>query len=556
MRTQARSRTLEATALHEAVPPDRWCVTRLDLKYLRREVQQAIWDGNIYPPQDGSDDFDSQHGPSIYTVNEQHIKPVTHTAGKMSWALMRNPQGLDCDIFISHAWQEGIFEFISKVLHSWPRPARHAWCCMLANPQNLDIGALLQSPKRSPFALALQEASYVLVVPNRHGSVYTRLWCAYEAYVASEAGKVILIAKASSRQQLRRALCYVLAAGFLGMLTGMLAHFWPPAVDLDPVFLTVGIAAAGCSSSMHSDRLRVALNCIGEMACGYLLVNWSTMQSWLPLHCMPPSVPFVVQRFVWLVGASLFCLMEVDRVNSRATRRAAAQLLEGYEDQGSVEFAECSRDADAARIRAEIGDKFGEVDYAIHVLLNAGISTPALRDIARAGVNIDSAAHPDITIPFLFLLPLNALTLLEMVLDALFLRSEWYYAAIQGLSFVARTLLLILLCRSPADERCFILKMITKTVAFLLVVVCPSIVLAELGAGPLPGWILRAWFSLPIASFVALLGLACLGLRKTAALPGGLCLLQLFLARGCRALQCLCGRKASETSDSETSDGS
>ena len=30
------------------------------------------------------------------------------------------------------------------------------------------------------------------------------------------------------------------------------------------------------------------------------------------------------------------------------------------EDQGSVEFAECSRDADAARIRAEIGDKFGE----------------------------------------------------------------------------------------------------------------------------------------------------------------------------------------------------
>ena len=41
-----------------------------------------------------------------------------------------------------------------------------------------------------------------------------------------------------------------------------------------------------------------------------LQVNWSTMQSWLPLHCMPPSVPFVVQRFVWLVGAALFCLME------------------------------------------------------------------------------------------------------------------------------------------------------------------------------------------------------------------------------------------------------
>ena len=32
-------------------------------------------------------------GPSIYTVNEQYIKPVTKRAGKMSWALMRNPKG-------------------------------------------------------------------------------------------------------------------------------------------------------------------------------------------------------------------------------------------------------------------------------------------------------------------------------------------------------------------------------------------------------------------------------------------------------------------------------
>jgi len=34
-------------------------------------------------------------------VNEQYIKPVTAEAGKMSWALMRNPDGLDCDLFVS-----------------------------------------------------------------------------------------------------------------------------------------------------------------------------------------------------------------------------------------------------------------------------------------------------------------------------------------------------------------------------------------------------------------------------------------------------------------------
>ena len=169
--------TTEAVALHESVSPDRWCVTRADLKYLRREVLAAIQDGEIRPPECGSDDFqtsDMRYGPSIYTVNKQHIMPVTEQAGKISWALMRHPDGLECDLFISHAWQEGIFEFLSKVLHSWPGDARHAWCCMLANPQNLDIGALLQSPSRSPFALALQASTCVLVVPNHHCSIYTR----------------------------------------------------------------------------------------------------------------------------------------------------------------------------------------------------------------------------------------------------------------------------------------------------------------------------------------------------------------------------------------------
>ena len=135
-------------------------------------------------------------GPSIYEVTEKYIKPVTADAGKMSWALMQNPEGLDCHLFVSHAWQEGIFEFLSKVLTSWPSGAHNAWCCMLANPQHLNIGSMLQSPKTSPFALALQASRYVLVVPNRHQSVYCRLWCGYEAYVASENEKIIQIAAA------------------------------------------------------------------------------------------------------------------------------------------------------------------------------------------------------------------------------------------------------------------------------------------------------------------------------------------------------------------------
>ena len=236
-----RGMTILAYDLHQRVPADRWCVTYpgspsedvselrefevptvygrthcktylgeyvscskapetnpryQDLAFLCREVCSALRCGQILPGPE--DDASEAYGPSIYTVNEQYIKPVTQQAGKMSWALMRHPDGLDCELFISHAWQEGVFEFLAKVRHSWPRSMQTAWCCMLANPQNLDISSFLQSPKTSPFAVALEASKVMLVVPNRHQSVYTRLWCSYEAYLAQEDGKTILIAHSSN----------------------------------------------------------------------------------------------------------------------------------------------------------------------------------------------------------------------------------------------------------------------------------------------------------------------------------------------------------------------
>ena len=51
---------------------------------------------------------------------------------------------------------------------------------------------------------------------------------------------------------------------------------------------------------------------------------------------------------------------------------------------------------DATSIRREIADQVPCVDHAIHVLLTAGMSTPALRDIART-VRIEHAAFSEIT---------------------------------------------------------------------------------------------------------------------------------------------------------------
>ena len=124
--------------------------------------------------------------------------------------------------FVSHAWQEGIFEFLSKLSTSWPYSARNAWCCMLANPQNLNIGSMLQCPRTSPFALALQASRHMLVVPNHCNSLYTRLWCGYEAYVASEQGKVVQLATPPRIHYIYRSLLIAMAPVLLGFFLGIL----------------------------------------------------------------------------------------------------------------------------------------------------------------------------------------------------------------------------------------------------------------------------------------------------------------------------------------------
>ena len=40
-----------------------------------------------------------------------------------------------------------------------------------------------------------------------------------------------------------------------------------------------------------------------------------------------------------------------------------------------------------------------KVDYAIHVLLAAGMSTPTLRIVARAGVDISGAGYTEMAFP-------------------------------------------------------------------------------------------------------------------------------------------------------------
>ncbi|CAK9080229.1 unnamed protein product [Durusdinium trenchii] len=523
------------------VRPDRWCVTRHDLWQLKKEVVRAICEGflnchgcGMGQGEDSQDneDYEDVYGPSIYIVNEQYIKPVTAEAGKVSWALMRNPEGLDCDVFVSHAWQEGVFEFLSKLRCSWPWAARNAWCCMLANPQHLNIGSMLLSPKTSPFALALQASKTVLVVANRHKSIYCRLWCGYEAYVASEDAKVIRIAAAPLANRMCCSCWMTLLPLSLGFILGALANVlhW----DLSPQGVVVVSLCAFFSAYFHGP-LRQASNYAGLVATASMELsfdptgkdagNWCSEFHELGLQLMDG-------RLTWIGLSALFVIAELDRAWSSHIEEEGELLRKRY--SGSIRWATCSQPTDQQNIWDEIGDKVDEVDHAIHVLITAGISSPSLRAAAKLGVDINHAGHAEAAVAFVALGPLLVLSACEMANIACCELPQtplgWICFCLAVGGVLARLILLVMLFSSPADKRLFILKVVTKLLT--AAVFCLSMVVISVFF-EWPGAYQAAHICLALgdASFLFSLGFSLLGMDRTMALPGGKWLLQWFLSR-------------------------
>ncbi|CAB9522719.1 expressed unknown protein [Seminavis robusta] len=111
---------------------------------------------------------------------------------KSSWALMKNPQdGVEADLFVSHAWHEGIFEFANHLLEACPPECNAAYICFLSNPQHLVhhfLGDHLL--EESPFHIAMTSPSmkHVTVIATQNIPIHTRIWCCYEAYLAMDLG--------------------------------------------------------------------------------------------------------------------------------------------------------------------------------------------------------------------------------------------------------------------------------------------------------------------------------------------------------------------------------
>jgi len=123
--------------------------------------------------------------PNMHVLVDREIKPRTKSCGS-SFALMRNPQGLRSNVFITHTWGGLFREFVGTLVNALQK-LDVVWICSLAVNQNSDIASLLgdEDLNKSPFAVALKQAEKQVVVLDTKLEVPDRAWCTYEISRAS-----------------------------------------------------------------------------------------------------------------------------------------------------------------------------------------------------------------------------------------------------------------------------------------------------------------------------------------------------------------------------------
>mmetsp|Transcript_103664 Transcript_103664/g.288578 ORF Transcript_103664/g.288578 Transcript_103664/m.288578 type:complete len:539 (+) Transcript_103664:53-1669(+) len=388
------SGTSELHQLHKDLDPAFWCITRQDLDVFEQEVRELWQQGGIPddPAFPNSHHEDPDVGPSIYQVNEYYIKPTTLAAGGMSWALMRNPGGLRCDAFVTHAWSEGVFEFCRKLRRMRPRRAKGLYCCFLANPQNANLDRLLGGDLvRSPFALALETAKYLLVLPNSEVSIYTRLWCAFEADLALQRGIRIVLPWCPKGRELVKAslpgalLCAGAIALYVGMpvsdLTGKsIAMLLPyPWVQTAYLFL---VPVAGWWPRASA--------CALLLAVGLHVGAWS----WITKIAVLGGTPWTYIRTAWMSLSvdALFGLLSA----SLAREVLVAEVLKMEANQltfTTVAEAVCTCERDALRIREAIRGRESEIDKAVRELQRVGRFDRTVSLQLARGMSPERARH-------------------------------------------------------------------------------------------------------------------------------------------------------------------
>eukprot|EP00438_Fugacium_kawagutii_P031793 Skav230999 [mRNA] locus=scaffold1822:195486:196976:- [translate_table: standard] len=313
---------------------------------------------------------------------------MTRAAGSVSWALMKHPEGLQCDVFITHAWAEGVYEFVDKVTHSWPRGATAAYVCFLSNPQNLDISDLIQSPRESPFAKALDSSRFVIAVPNHVCSIYSRIWCVYEAFLAYIWDKQIRVAKSPVVIWLRmlRVTCVAFAtlgACILILMSqttyyGFTGSLWRFVGGMRSVSFILSVVCGLCILLLFVLGKHAWISC--QIA---IFVFTVFMEVFVAADlCLNGATdpPVICALLLSILGCGA---LEGDRRQSEEAAQQAKELRQHF--AGTVSEAQSSNLSDLQNILAEISSHAGvrAVDQTVDTLLTLGLSNKELRHVTE-----------------------------------------------------------------------------------------------------------------------------------------------------------------------------
>lgn len=134
--------------------------------------------------------------PNMHLVVSRYVKHFTAGQGQegagCSYATFLN-RGcpLRATHFVSHCWDHN-FESFATALLAWEETT--VWVCSFALNQHGNIQEMLgDDVTQSPFALALQKATEVLLVIDEKALPLTRSWCVYEIWLARKEGKQPMI---------------------------------------------------------------------------------------------------------------------------------------------------------------------------------------------------------------------------------------------------------------------------------------------------------------------------------------------------------------------------
>ena len=416
--------------LHRSVPAERWCITRSEFEDFVKEVHRR-WESNQIPCSErrNSLHWDLSHGPNLYDVNSYVVKPVTLKAGGASYALMKHPEGLECEVFVSHSWHGGIFHLGRGIHAAWPQLYQrdNLYCCLLSNPQNLDLDEFIGGNlAESAFALALQKASHLLVVPNPSTGVYSRLWCVFEAYLGAKWNKIYLLPVVPDRKETFKywfrevgvvMFCGLLAGVpvwwslkfFVGHSSGTGLYSWLELIYRVLSLLALLMVVPYWHHSWSLDMMR-GLTCIG---CVFFLMD----VDWIFVATSREGKAWVSCFYGWfsnltVSNASVTVLLVLLK-SEKARFEEQKEMMQFH----SLRDAHCSKGEDEQRIRQAIAGAEDEVEIVIGILLTAGAYTDNLRRSWDNGLNIERAGMTDVKTAMSFSMLAWSITALDLLSD-------------------------------------------------------------------------------------------------------------------------------------------